>query len=308
MPDMLVSSRLNEPLRGAAPHSAAAMANDRVQEVMAAHNKRGRRPLTPFEAKQLAEGEFNPIYIYNVSPIHRWQRPQGQLGTIVIPCRKWTDPVSFPVPIKGAIVRWYKSGLGSEQPFIEGGQEIVEDICGFGPSYGARHQNSDLSAYGVFISPKPFDTPFLPEAKQALLRAASEKEREHLLKEFLVPKSEQKELIHEATQKLISVLQGRILEADNWHMGGSNTRPFIGDWSRLCLKAFNHITGKKESKPWAEVMVDEALESCVYCGNSNKPNLPVCPNCKNVLDQDAFDAIKAEQATKKGKKAAAKEE
>ena len=91
MPDMLVSSRLNEPLRGAAPHSAAAMANDRVQEVMAAHNKRGRRPLTPFEAKQLAEGEFNPIYIYNVSPIHRWQRPQGQLGTIVIPCRNYTQ-------------------------------------------------------------------------------------------------------------------------------------------------------------------------------------------------------------------------
>jgi hypothetical protein len=308
---MLVSEGLNVPLKGAAPNSAAAMANDRVQAVMAAHNKRGRRPLTPFEAKQLAEGEINPIYIYNVSPIHRWPRPQGQLGTIVIPSRKWTEPVSFPVAIKGAIVRWYKSGLGSEQPFIEGGQEIVEDICGFGPSYGARHQNSDLSAYGVFISDKPFDEVFLSEPKQVLLRSAHAKEREQLLKEFLVPKPEQQKLIHTAQQKLLSVLQQRILEADNWYMGGSASRKFLEhcDWNRECLKAFNHITGKKESKPWAEVMIDEALESCVFCGNMNKPNLIVCPNCKNTLDPVAFaraqDDLKERASKKKG---AAKEE
>lgn len=309
MPDLLVSQGLNEPLRAPAG-SKAAMANDRVQEVMAAHNKRGRRPLTPFEAQQLADGEDNPIYIMNVSPIHRWQRPQGQLGTIVIPCRKWAEPVSFPVPIKGAIVRWYKSGLGSEQPFIEGGREIVEDICGFGPSYGARHQNSDLSAYGVFISDKPFDAAFLPERKQQRLRGAEAKEREHLLKEFLVPRPEQQKLVHEAQTKLLSILQQRILEADNWYMGGSNSRKFLEhcDWNRECLKAFNHITGKKESKPWAEVMIDEALESCVFCGNMNKPNLIVCPNCKNTLDPVAFAAAQETLKARSSKKGAAKEE
>jgi hypothetical protein len=306
MPDMLVSQGLNVPLKG------TGAVNDRVQEVMAAHNKRGRRPLTPFEAQQLADGELNPIYIYNVSPIHRWQRPQGQLGTIVIPCRKWEEPISFPVSIKGAIVRWYKSGLGSEQPFIEGGRDIVEDVCGFGPSYGGRHENANLSNYGVFISPKPFTETFLPQAKQEMLRSATGRERERLLGEFLVPLAEQQQLIRDATQKLLSILQARILEADNWYMGGAASRKFLEhcDWNRECLKAFNHITGKKESKPWAGVMVDEALEACVFCGNMNKPNLIVCPNCKNTLDPVAFAKAESElkaRAAKKGKKTPAED-
>jgi hypothetical protein len=310
MPDILVSQGLNVPLTGAAPGSPAALANDRVQQVMNAHNKRGRRPLTPFEAKQLAEGELNPTYIYNVSPIHIWSRPQGQLGTIVIPKRKWDAAVSIPVSIKGAIVRWYKSGLGAEQPFIEGGDQIVEDVCGFGPSYGSRSENANLSRYGVFSSPKPFDAVYLPEAKQAMLRTASDKEAKRLLEEFLVPKAQQKEMLHEATQKLLADLQSRILEADNWYMGGAASRKYLEhcDWSRECLKAFNHITGKKEAKPWAGIMVDEALESCVFCGNMNKPNLIVCPNCKNTLDPVAFAKAQDELKAKAAKKGAEKEE
>jgi hypothetical protein len=303
MPDMLVSSPLNTPVQ-------TGPVNDRVQQVMAAHNKRGRRPLTPFEAKQLADGELNPLYIYNVSPIHIWQRPQGQLGTIVIPKRRWEAAVSIPVPIKGAIVRWYKSGLGAEQPFIEGGEQIVEDVCGFGPSYGSRHENSNLSNYGVFTSPKPFDEVYLPQGKQDFLRAASDRERMRLLEDFLVPKSEQREMVTEATQKLLADLQLRILEADNWYMGGAEMQKFISPWHRDCLKAFNHITGKKEAKPWAGIVLEETLESCVFCGHMNKPNLIVCPNCKNTLDPAAFAAAQDElkkRSTKKGKKAETQE-
>ena len=271
--------------------------NDVVQKVMSAHNKKGRRPLTPYEAQQLADGELNMIYIYNVSPIHKWEKPQGQLGTIVIPVRAWDKPVSIPFPIKGAIVRWVKTGLGLDQPFIEGGMEIARDVCGVAQGVES-HPSSRLTNYGVFITTRPFDAEYLSEAKRKKLASASKVEAERLLLEYVIPKHEQKELIGEATQKLLGDLQSRILEADNWHMGGSDQRRYIGAWHRECLKAFNHITGKKESRPWASIMIEETLESCGFCGTMIKPNLIVCPNCKNVLNPSAYEAMKEEIATR----------
>ena len=270
-----------------------------VQKVMAAHNKRGRRPLTPFEAKQLSDGEENPVYIYNTSPIHRWSRPQGQLGTIVISPRKWDAVVSDPAIVKGAVVRWYKSGLGAEQPFIEGGLEIAQDVCGMtgGPSTEVTHLNTNLERYGVFLSAKPFEAEHLPESKRRRLAQADKDAGRKLLEEYLVPKLEQKRLISEAQQHLIVDLQSRILEADNWHMGGIEQRKFIGAWHRDCLKAFNYITGKKESRPWASIILDDALEACIFCGNMNKQGLPKCPNCHEIINQAAYERLKEEIAT-----------
>ena len=301
MSEMLVSHGLNVPLRGAAAGSPAALANTRVQEVMASHNKRGRRPLTTYEAAQLADGEINMVYIYNVSPIHRWMRPQGQLGTVIIPPRTWKESVSAPFPIKGAIVRWYKTGLGLDQPHIEGGMEIAMDVCGITPGVES-HPTDQLPNYGVFLSTRPFEAEHLPDILRHRLAKAKGPTAEQLHQEYVVPKHEQKEMIQEANQKLVGVLQGRILEADNWHQGGVEARKFIGDWHRQCLKAFNHITGKKESRPWASINMDENLEGCLYCGTMNKGGLVVCPNCHNVLDQTRFDELKAEIATRPAKK------
>jgi hypothetical protein len=267
--------------------------NDRVQAVMAAHNRKGRRPLTPYEAQQLSDGDLNPIYLYNVSPIHKWEKFQGQLGTIVINPRDWKAQVSVPAVIKGAIVRWVKSGLGMDQPFIEGGMEVAQDICGVAGGVEI-HASAKLTNYGVFISRKPFDAEYLPEAKRRTLNQADKATAPRLLEEYLVPKHEQKKLIQEATEKLLGDLQSRILEADNWHMAGGNERKFIGAWHRECLKAFNHITGRKESKPWASIMVEDQLESCPFCGQMNKPNLAKCPKCLEIINPAAYAALKKE--------------
>ena len=282
MPELLISGQFGTEAQAT-----------RVNELMQSNNKRGRRPLTPFEAKQLADGEMNPIYIYNISPIHRWARPQGQLGTVVIQPRAWDRAYSDPFPIKGAIVRWYKTGLGADQPFIEGGMELAQDVCGLGPLADGKHPNSNLSNYGVFVSMKPFDPEFLPEGKRRMLAAASGKEGEKLLEEFLCHKSEKKRLILDAQAKLLEDLQIRILEADNWHMGGAEARKFIGPWHRECLRAFNNITGKKESRPWASIIVDDALIACEFCGNSNKPGLAKCPKCMEIIDMQAYNELKA---------------
>ncbi len=270
--------------------------NDRVQSVMNSFNKRNRRRLTPFEAKILLDGEENPFYIYNVSPIHEWKRGQAQLGTIVIQKRKWEEVVSIPTVIKGATCTFVKNGLTAEEPFIEGGLEKAEDIVGCSPRADGTHPSSNLTNYGVFISTKPFDQSNLPEQKLQRIRLATGDAKEQLLGEWVVPKHQQKSMIGEATAKLIGDLKQRILEADNWHMGGPGQRAYIGDWHRECLKALNFITGKKEARPWASIMTDDALESCQFCGHTQKPGLPLCANCKNVINQAAYDKLTKKKA------------
>jgi hypothetical protein len=251
----------------------------------------------PYEAQQLADGELNMVYIYNVSPIHKWEKPQGQLGTIVIPPRDWDKPVSIPFPIKGAIVRWHNNGLGRQQPFIEGGMDIAMDVCGISDGVES-HPSAQLTNFGVFISKRPFDPEYLPELRRKQLAHASKTEAERLLLEYLVPKHEQKKMIAEATAKLLGDLQSRIREADDWYMGDPQQRRYIGPWHRECLRAFNHITGKKETRPWASIMIEETLEACGFCGTMIKPNLIVCPNCKNVLNPAAYEQMKEEIATR----------
>jgi hypothetical protein len=265
-----------------------------VSQEMVRRNRTGRRPLTPFERKNIEEGRLNPIYLYNVSPIHEWPRPQGQLGTITIPKRKWNEQVSVPALIPGVIVRWVRKGITSEEPFIEGGMDIAEDICGCSPRYDITHPNSNLTRYGVFISTRPFDVEYLPDEKRRKLGAASKVAGEQLLQEFLVPQHKQKEMIAEATVKLVDELQARILEADNWYQGSPEQRRYISQLHRDCLRAFNEITNKKESRPWATITMGDTMETCKWCGNVQKPGLPLCANCKNIINKAAHDAVKKE--------------
>jgi hypothetical protein len=88
-------------------------------------------------------------------------------------------------------------------------------------------------------------------------------------------------------------LQDRILEADNYFMGGAEQRKFVQQtpWFRECLKAFNHITGQKVVKPWSSIQIDDALVACIFCGNQNKPGLALCPNCKQVINKASFDQL-----------------
>lgn len=271
-----------------------AAGNDRVQSAMQDKNRAKRRPLTPFERQTIESGEINPIYIYNVSPIHEWARPQGQLGTVVIPKRGWKDTISSPRVIKGAIVRWVSKGLSIE-PFIEGGQEVAEDVCGCSPRYDGTHPNSNLTRYGVFMTHKPFDVEFLPDAKRKALSAApTAAKAKELKEEWIAPAHEQKQLISEATTKLIEELQFTILTADNWHQSGPQQRQFIGEWHRLNLRAFNEITGRKESRPWSTILMGENMMACGFCGNMGKPGLAKCPNCKEILNVEAYNKLKLE--------------
>lgn len=279
----------------AVDHLGTLTGHSKVDSKMQSLNDRKRRPLTPFERRLLDTEEEAPFYIYNVSPIHEWARPQGQLGTITIPKRDWKAVVSEPVVIKGAVVRWVNKGLMTE-PFIEGGDDIVKDICGCGDTADGRHPNSNLLRFGVFYTVRPFDVANLPLHKRESIEEADNKvTKDQLLQQLLTPKHEQKSLIAEATAKLMNALQDRILEADNWHSNAA-TRNYIGSIHRDSLLAFNTISGKKETRPWAGVMTGETLEACEFCGTMVRPGLLKCPNCLEVLNQEAYDKAKAGRA------------
>jgi hypothetical protein len=159
-----------------------------------------------------------------------------------------------------------------------------------------NHPTSNLLNYGVFITNKPFDAEYLPDIKQQKLERAKGAAIEQFTQEWLIPKHEQRKLIQEAQGKLIGVLQQRILEADNWYMAGGQQRAFINDWHRLCLKAFNQITNRKETKPWAGIPTEDVMISCVFCGHAQRPGLPICGSCHYIIDQELFDKLKPKKA------------
>lgn len=271
--------------------------SDRVSQYMEAHNPSSkRRPLTPFERKQIEEGQNNPIFVYNVSPVHEWARNQGQLGVIAIRKRPWAEKFSDPAVVPGVTVRWARLGVTDQlQPFIESGQEIADDVCGLSPTYDVAHPNRDLSNFGVFLSKRPFVITqnvmdHLPQARQAEFRKSKE-----AIAEYLIPEEEQKELLSVATEKLILRLQATILEADNYFDGGPEQRKFVhhgGNLYRDSLKAFNQITGQKVTRPWTTQAAMEAMQSCEFCGSQVKPGLAKCPNCKEIIDATLYEKLK----------------
>jgi hypothetical protein len=109
------------------------------------------------KAQQRQVNESKPVYIYNVSTIHRWDRFQGQLGTLTIPKREPGEVVSKPLVIPGAVARFYDKGFGKMEAFIDEGMDVAEDICGCSTQYPAESSSNNLTKYGVFLLVRPFE-------------------------------------------------------------------------------------------------------------------------------------------------------
>lgn len=269
--------------------------SSKVQEFLTAQNRSKRRPFTPFEQRQVEEGRANPYFIYNVSPVHEWSRPQGQLGTIIIQKRGWKDRHSAAAIIPGVTVRWARLGVSELQtPFIEGGDEIVADVVGVSPSYDVAHPNRDLTRYGVFFTRQPL------ELTQDIVNHLPEERRKQLAnkdaqKAYVLSDEEREIMLEEAKAKLLDRLQETILEADNYFDGGPELRKFVqkgGPIYRDSLRAFNEITGQKVARPWTTLAASENMESCPFCGVQIRPNLAKCPSCKEIINTPAYEKLK----------------
>lgn len=242
-----------------APRSSAVAAE--LQKM----NRNRAQPLTKFQQQQIAEAK--PVFIYNVSPIHEWRKPQGQLGTVVIPKREKGERVSKPYSLRGAVPRWYDKGLGRKEVFIESGIEIAEDICGCSQEFPVDTPNNNLTNFGVFITLQPFDE---------------------------LPKKEQDKLLDDANAKLMICLRKLVLEADLLHPA---TPKWVGQIHRDALNALNELEGTKEQRPWAPISHAERGEDCKFCGSKVKIGIVVCPTCRNVLDEEKYAKMQGKKAS-----------
>jgi len=239
----------------AATRSAATEA---INTQMRRLNKTRFTGLTKLQ-KDLTE-KAGKVYIYNVSTIHEWVKPQGQLGTVIIQKCEKGKRVSKPYVLNGIINRWYDKGLGRKEIFQESGIEIAEDICCCSKEFPSENANNNLTNFGVFITERPLDE---------------------------LPRKEQDELIEAAREKMLKKLQDMILEADLFHQGGN--QKWVGQIHRDALQAFNEITGAKEERPWAPIRYVAQSEDCKFCGSKVKAGVVVCPTCRNVLDEKEYE-------------------
>ena len=248
---------------GTAIRSAA---TDAIRGQMQRLNKTRFTGLTKLQ-KELTE-KAGKVYIYNVSPIHEWAKPQGQLGTVIISKCPKGQRVSKPYILNGIINRWYDKGLGRKELFQESGIEIAEDVCGCSKEFPSENANNNLTNFGVFITTEPFED---------------------------LPKKKQDELWEAAHEKMLKKLQDLVLEGDLFHQGGN--AKWIGQIHRDALQSFNDITGSKETRPWAPIRYAQKAEDCRFCGSTVKPGVVVCPTCRNVLDEKKYEQMGGKKAS-----------
>jgi hypothetical protein len=270
-----------------------------VGERLGSMNKWREHELPVYDQKRIASTP--PIYIYNVSPIHRWERFQGQLGTVTIMAKPDNVRVSPPCIVMGVIARRYDKGLNRKEWMLEPGLDIAEDIVGCSSTYPVDSPHNNLVNYGCFITTTPIFKLRKEEKDNILSRAASylkrvsAEEREQILEDLektisaeMAPK-ERDPILVAAELRLDKKLREIVLEADQLH---PQNPLFVGKIHRDALSALNEITDSKESRPWAPILTTGRKVSCQWCGTLNKTGVALCSNCHNPIDEELHAQLK----------------
>lgn len=240
-------------------------------EAYGKQNTMSKVKLSPFEEREIARGAENPYYIYNVSPIHEWPRFQGQLGTVLIQKAPWkfdgllVGRVSNPVIIPGTVCRTYDAGDRKLKPFIEGGLEVVEDICGSSEKYPPQDSNSNLIKFGVF-----YTTDYFGKLKN----------------------KEQEDLFDKAFTAFELVCRKLVQQADQFQAGDPKQRAFIMPIHIAALKVLVELDGEDMNRAWAPT-TSKKFKSCQFCGARNTPESVKCISCQEVTDKTGYERLKA---------------
>lgn len=249
----------------------------RVDNEIASNAVRGVRPLSKADRRVLNSGE-PPVFIYNVSPVFQWGANAGGRSYGVIPKRKAGAKISVALEIPGALVRDYDAGNRMRQTYTEIGIDIAEDILSCSKEMPGLPQN-DLTNYGCFYLIGERFEDLTEDAQENILREANAK--------------------HEEKCRL------KVGEADQL-ADSEVTRRWISEPYRLCAIFLAEECGDKTmyDRRWVTTRgrsSQKVIQECKFCGFEMKRGLIKCPNCKEVLDQDAYDALKAEKAPKRAR-------
>lgn len=230
-------------------------------------NKIARQPLSKFERKALNQ-ETEAVYIYNISPIFRWERFFAGLGNLILLPRKDSETVSEPLILAKRLVRHYDAGDRRSNHMVEEPVEIAEDFLRCSKEFPTRDDNN-LTNYGCFM------TVGLP------------------IDQML--KSDQQRIIEESDLKHRNKCREKVFEADGWS-NDATTRRWITEMQRKCAL----FLGEAEGRQWVTMRgaaTDKSkTKECQFCGFDCKLTAVKCQNCREIIDQAGYDELKKKKA------------
>lgn len=209
---------------------------------------------------------IDAVYIYNISPIFKWQKDFAGLGTLTLFPRKSDQKVSDPVVISDRMVRAYDGGNRVQKKMIETPLEIVEDFLACSTDYPGRPENN-LTSWGAFFTVGKSLEEMDPREAQVI--------------------------IDEAELKHQNKCEQKVAEADALSRS-PNLNGCVVEMHRKCAL---YLGLKRDWVASRDKL--NATEECVWCGFDNKRGVVKCRNCHEVLDPTKYKEMSEARDVKK---------
>lgn len=226
------------------------------------------RPLTKFEREAL-NAPIEAVYLYNISPIFKWQKDYPGLGIISLFPRRADQDYSDPITLAKRLVRTFDGGNRIQRLMVETPLEIVEDFLVCSPDFPGRPENN-LTKWGAFYT----------------IGQPIEKFNE----------TERQDILDDAELKHRNKLHEMVASADALKNGPMHS--LIGETHKKAALYLNSVE-QMELPDWVARRAKlNPTEECPFCGFENKRGIAKCHNCKEVLDVALYAKL---QADRKGK-------
>ena len=228
------------------------------------------RPLSKFEREAL-NAPIESVYLYNISPIFKWQKDFRGLGTITLFPRRAEQEYSEPIVLAKRLVRTYDGGNRIQRLMVETPLEIVEDFLACSNDNPTRTENN-LQSYGAFF----------------VIGCAIEE----------LDKPERQAILDEAELRHRTRLHEKVAGGDA--LANSPIRSLIGEVEKKAA-LYLHSVGELSDLPdWVARRAKlNTTDECPFCGFENKRGGAKCRNCSEILDFDLYEKLKKERQSKK---------
>lgn len=250
--------------RNVATPQQSAQAEQVVQNLRNQNKFNRTRPLTKFEREAL-NAPIEAVYMYNISPIWKWQKDYPGLGTLTLFPRRSEQQYSDAIVLEKRMVRAFDGGNRIQRLMVETPLEIVEDFLVCSRDYPGRPQNN-LLEFGCFYTVgQPIeDVP--AKERQVILDDAELKHRNKCL-----------EFVGQADALASS----------------PNMQAMVVEVHRKCALFLG------EERDWVQRRAKlNPTEECPFCGFDNRRGVAKCKNCAEILDLKLYETLKAKHASK----------
>jgi len=259
------------PPRNVASPEQSAAAREQVRNIPGQNKLSKVRPLSRFEREALT-APIESVYIYNISPIFKWQKDFPGLGTMTILPAPWRTASQFgstaqlyndPIELIRRMVRPYDGGNRVQRLMVETPLEIAQDMLACSPYFPGRPENN-LQLYGCFYTIGKSLDDHSPDERQKIL--------------------------DEAEAKHVNICLEFIARADA--LADSPFKPV--EVHKKCALFMG------EERDWvARRGKLNATEECPFCGFENKRGIAKCRNCHEVIDAEKYAELQKSAKSKK---------